>query len=101
MSTPEAVEESRRKDEKNTETGRHELELMPGDQVGRTIQSTSNCVVVHLKLRCYSPLIVLCCDQYVLVMAFSPDGKLLLTVSANEVGPTMLYLTPNCVARHL
>ena len=53
MSTPEAVEESRRKDEKNTETGRHELELMPG-------------------------------DQYVLVMAFSPDGKLLLTVSANE-----------------
>ena len=24
-------------------------------------------------------------------MAFSPDGKLLLTVSANEVGPTMLY----------
>ena len=83
MSTPEAVEESRRKDEKSTETGRHELELMPGDQVGRTIQSTS-------KLRCYSPLIVLCCDQYVLVMAFSPDGKLLLTVSANEVGPTML-----------
>ena len=48
MSTPEAVEESRRKDEKNTETGRHELELMPGDQVGRTIQSTSNCVVIHL-----------------------------------------------------
>ena len=36
MSTPEAVEESRRKDEKNTEVG---LTLL---------QFTSNCVVTHL-----------------------------------------------------